>query len=154
MSCVVVITPILIASWPVMSAAVTAAVSSLGFAIVRNKAAEARSEVRPAARAKAEIEVEDSEVLGEAVSSESIVVERDGVRATFSRDQRGALKVCLDGAGHTKAELQQIGQELVARVTQQFVYHRIVTELKERKMNIVDEEVAADRTVTIRVRNL
>jgi hypothetical protein len=154
MSCVVVITPVLIASWPVMSAAVTAAVSSLGFAIVRNKAAGANSAVRSTARAKAEIEVEDSEVLGEAVSSESIVVEREGVRATFSRDQRGALKVCLDGAGHTKAELQRIGQELVERVTQQYVYHRIVTELKERKMNIVDEEVAADRTVTIRVRNL
>jgi hypothetical protein len=154
MSCVVVITPVLIASWPVISAAVTAAVSSMGFAVIRNKTAEDRNEVRASARAKAEIEVEESEVLSEVVSSEVIVVEREGVRATFSRDQRGALKVCLDGENHTKEELKQIGQELVERVTQQYVYHRIVTELKQRKMNIVDEEVAADRTVTIRVRNL
>ena len=62
--------------------------------------------------------------------------------------------MCLDGEGHTKEELKRVGQELVERVTQQYVYHRVVTELKERKMNIVDEEVAADRTVTIRVRNL
>ncbi len=154
MSCVVVITPILIASWPIMTAAVTAAVSSMGFAVVRNKAAEEKGEVRATTRAKAEIEVDNSEILGQAATSEVMVVEREGVRATFSRDARGALKVCLDGEGHTKAELQQIGQELVERVTQQYVYHRLVTELKERKMNIVDEEVAADRTVTIRVRNL
>jgi hypothetical protein len=153
MSCVVVITPVLIASWPVMSAAVTAAVGSLGFAIVRNAGAQdSRTQVKT--RTKAQIEVENSEVLGQCVSAETIVVERDGVVATFSRDERGALKVCLDGEGHTKEELKQIGQELVNRVTQQYVYHRVVTELKERKMNIVDEEVAADSTVTIRVRNL
>jgi hypothetical protein len=60
----------------------------------------------------------------------------------------------MEGEGYTKAQLKQMGQDLVERVTQQYVYHRIVTELKERKMNIVDEQVAADRTVTIRVRNL
>ena len=40
------------------------------------------------------------------------------------------------------------------RVTQQFVYNRIVTELKERHMSIVEEEVSEDRTIHIRVRNV
>jgi len=154
MSCVVVITPVLIASWPVMSAAVTAAVGSLGFAIVRNAGASQAVQSTAKERTKAEIEVADSEILQEAASSQTIVVEREGIKATFSRDARGSLKVCLDGEGHSKAELKRVGEELVERVTQQYVYHRVVTELKERKMNIVDEEVAADRTVTIRVRNL
>ena len=153
MSCVVVIVPVLIASWPVMSAAVTAAVGSMGFAIIRNAgAAEVKTTAK--ARSKAEIEVENSEILGEVASAQTIVVERDGIRATFTRDERGAMKVCLDGEGHSKEELKRVGQELVDRVTQQYVYHRVVTELKQRNMNIVDEEVAADRTVTIRVRNL
>ena len=154
MSCVVVITPVLIASWPVMSAAVTAAVGSLGFAIVRNASASQAVQNTAKTRTKAEIEEADSEILQEAASSQTIVVEREGIKATFSRDARGSLKVCLDGEGYSKAELKRVGEELVERVTQQYVYHRVVTELKERKMNIVDEEVAADRTVTIRVRNL
>jgi Protein of unknown function (DUF1257) len=154
MSCVVVITPVLIASWPVMSAAVTAAVGSLGFAIVRNASASQAVQSTAKTRTKAEIEVADSEILQEAASSQTIVVEREGIKATFSRDARGSLKVCLDGEGYSKAELKRVGEELVERVTQQYVYHRVVTELKERKMNIVEEEVAADRTVTIRVRNL
>ena len=46
-----------------------------------------------------------------------------------------------------------MGEELLGRVTQQFVYHRIVNELKDRNMAIVSEEVSEDRTVKIRVRN-
>ncbi len=46
-----------------------------------------------------------------------------------------------------------MGQELIGRVTQQYVYHKMITELRERKLAVVDEEVAEDRTIKIRVRN-
>ena len=101
-----------------------------------------------------EIEVEDSEILQEAAGTgEEIVVERDGVRATFSRDTRGGLRVCMEGAGMSKSALRKLGEELIGRVTQQYAYHRIVTELKERNMTIVDEQVSEDQSVKIRVRN-
>ena len=67
--------------------------------------------------------------------------------------RRGGLRVCMEGENRSKAELRKIGQELVDRVTQQYVYNRMVTELKQQHMNIVSEEVAEDRTVKIRVRN-
>lgn len=152
MSSVVVITPIVVASWPVISAAVTAAVGSLGFAVVRGAASHAQVSGAPSVRA--EIELEDSEVLQNAAAGQTIVVEREGMRATFSRDHRGALRLCMEGEGYSKAELERVGRELVDRVTQQYVYHRVVSELKDRHMAIVDEQVAADRTVTIRVRNV
>ena len=100
------------------------------------------------------IEVEDSEILagGEGLS-EQIVVEKAGIRAVFSRDARGALKVCMEGKGLSKRQLRELGEDLIGRVTQQFVYHRIVTELKEKNMQIVGEEVTADRVVRLRVRN-
>ena len=66
---------------------------------------------------------------------------------------RGGLRVCMEGTGVSRKELREIGQELIERVTQQYVYHRIVTELKARHMTIVDEELAEDRTVRIRVRS-
>jgi hypothetical protein len=151
MSTVLVVTPIVIASWPAISAAVAAAVGTLGFTAVREQEAN-REEASSTNRA--EIEVEDSEVLQEAGGSgEEIVVERDGIVARFSRDARGALKVCIEGHGHSKSELKRIGEELIGRVTQQYVYHRVVTELKQRNMAIVDEQVEKDRTVKIRVRN-
>lgn len=151
MSTVVVLTPLIIAHWPAITAAVTAAVGTLGFAVARAGPTES---LQSAQRNREEIEVDNSEILAESAGTDQqIVVERGGLRAVFSRDARGALRVCMEGAGYSKAELRKIGQELVDRVTQQYVYHRLVSELKARNMTIVDEEVAEDRTVKIRVRS-
>ena len=53
----------------------------------------------------------------------------------------------MEGQGVSKSQLQTIGEELLGAVTQQYVYHRLVTELKSRRMTILDEAVDADRTV-------
>jgi hypothetical protein len=104
---------------------------------------------------RAEIDVEDSEVLQEAALVDGrLVIERDDVRVIFTRDARGALKLCVEGESHSKAVLKKIGQEVLGRVTQQYVYNRLVNELQDRNMAIVDEQVSADHTVKIRVRNL
>ena len=149
MSTVMVITPILIANWPAITAAVAAAVGAMGFASIQEGHISTGLTTN-----REEIEVEDSEILEAAAgTAEEIVVERDGVRATFSRDARGALRVCMEGGGLSKAQLRKLGEELIGRVTQQYAYHRIVTELKQRNMTIVDEHVTEDQTVKIRVRN-
>ena len=151
MSSIIVLTPIIIANWPAITAVVTAAVGSLGFSAVQGIQAET-SHVTGTTRE--EIKVDNSEILANSAGrGEEIVVEREGLRAVFTRDGRGALRVCMEGKGHSKAELRKIGQELVDRVTQQYVYHRVITEMKERNMHVVSEEVAEYRTVKIRVRN-
>jgi hypothetical protein len=152
MSAVIVVTPLVIGSWPIITAAVTAAISSMGFSLVQ--AGQATRQVAQG-RAREEIEVDDSEILAESGGlRQELVVERDGLRAVFTRDERGALRLCLEGDGFSKSQLREIGEELIGRVTQQFVYHRLMTELKERHMNVVEEEMSEDRTIKIRVRNL
>lgn len=151
MSTVMVITPLVIANWSVISAAVMGAVGSLGFTALAERELESNTTT---GSNRAEIELEDSEILETAGGTgEQIVVERNGVLAVFSRDARGALRLCVEGEGYSKTQLQQIGEELIGRVTQQYVYHRVVSELSERNMAIVSEEVSADRSVKIRVRN-
>ncbi len=153
MSAVIVVTPVIIASsWPAIAAAISAAIGTAGFALAQEQQATVSDEV--STRNRAEIDVGDSEILSEAAGTgQSIVVERDGIVAKFSRDARGALRVCMEGEGVSKGQLKQIGEELVGRVTQQYVYHRVVSEMKERNMTVVQEEVDEDRTVRIRVRN-
>jgi hypothetical protein len=151
MSTVIVLAPVIIANWTVITAAVTAAIATMGFSVVRSSEEQT---VGVSNRTREEIDVEDSEILEQAAGSgQEIVVEREGVRAIFRRDARGVLKVCMEGEGHTKSDLRRIGDELIGRVTQQYVYHRVVTEMKNHNMAIVDEEVGEDRTVRIRVRN-
>lgn len=148
MSAMVVVTPLVIGNWPVIAAAVTAAVSSMGFAAVRD---ENIGRVNSETKTKTEIEVEDSEVFSDGLPQE-IVVERDGVRARFSHDESGALKLCMEGDHLSKSELRAIGEELIGRVTQQFVYHRLMTEMQTRHMNVIEEEVTENRTIRIRLR--
>jgi hypothetical protein len=153
MSTVLVVTPLVIAGWPILTAAISAAVGTLGFAVAQHDAGPQRRQIRDA-KNRAEIEVEDSEILaGTGGTGEEMVVERDGIRAVFSRDSRGALKLCLEGHELSKAELRRLGEELIGRVTQQYAYHRVISELKDRRMNIVDERVGEDQTIKIRVRN-
>ena len=152
MSSIIVLTPIIIANWPVITAVVAAAVGSMGFPTAQ--AAEMEQSHVAETTAREEIEVDNSEILANAAGrNEQIVVEREGMRAVFTRDVRGTLRVCMEGRGHSKTELRKIGQELVDRVTQQYVYHRVMTEMKQRDMHVVSEEVAEDRTVKIHVRN-
>ena len=152
MSTVIVVAPLIIGGWPVITAAVAAAMASMGFAAVKEGLVAQRQ--LQGTTQREEIEVEDSEILREAAGTEQeIVVQREGLTARFSRDVRGALKVCVEGEGYTKSQLRRIGQEMIERVTQQYVYHRLMTELHERNVTVVDEQVAEDRTVKIRVRN-
>jgi len=151
MSTVLVVTPVVIAQWPIIAAAITAAIASMGFTAIESVVT---GEAHTTTSEKEIIEVEESEILAaSAGTSEKIVVERDGIRATFSRDARGALRVCMEGRGLSKRQLRELGEELIGRVTQQYVYHRIVSELNEKNMTIVDQEVTSDRVVRLRVRN-
>lgn len=149
MSSVIVVAPVIIANWPVISAAVTAACGTLGFSLAQ-AAAEA---VELSTQNRAEIDIENSEVLGATAGVEQkLVVQRGALRATFTRDARGALKLCMEGP-LAKSELKRAGEELMGSVTQQYVYHRVMSELQARSLVVIDEEVTADRAVKIRVRN-
>jgi hypothetical protein len=146
-STVIRIGPVVVVEWVTIVGDIVAALDRLGFETVDD-------DVDASAVNRAEIEIEDSEILPSAAGTEEkLVVDRDGVRATFSRDARGALKLCLEGAHLSKAQLHALGEELMGRVTQQYAYHRIMSELKERNMTVVDEELSADQSVKIRVRN-
>ena len=82
MSTVLIVTPLVIAAWPTIATAVTAVVATMGFAVASGK-----TKVKVHGTTKTEIEVENSEVLDAA--GEEMIVERQGVRVTFSRDARG-----------------------------------------------------------------
>ena len=151
MSSVIVVAPIIIANWPAITAAVAAGVGTLGFSVINT--AELQSAMSENVT-REEIEVENSEILDSAAGTgEQMVVEKDGIKATFTRDARGALKICMEGKGKSKTELRQMGEALMGRVTQQYAYHRVVTELKQRNMTIVEEGMTETESVKIRIRN-
>jgi len=160
MSTVLIIAPLVVTSWPLITAAITASVSALGYAVAAdgvqeiNACYEEYREDLKNRRIREEITLENSEILADAANrGETLTVEKENIKVTFHRDIRGTLRLTIDAIGLSKAEIHKIGDELIGRVTQQYAYNRLVTEMKERGMTIVEETVEEDDTVKIRVRN-
>ncbi len=154
MSTVIILTPIIISSWPVIAAAAGAAAASLGLI--------AQSTVSEAAKNSALLEVENSVEVD--VSESTTVAQnmkenqklefttQEGLKITIGRDARGKCTVCASGKGFSKAELKQKSEEFVEKFTQCYVYNKVVTELKAKKFQIVDQKVEDDQSIRVNVR--
>jgi len=155
MSCVCILTPVVIAAWPAFSAAVTAAAASLGYTVVHAGLEEyQRSTVTETGERKVSLEIEQSEIVTNQLGRDQhISVTRGDVTVTFSRDARGRASICVTGPGHSDEELKAIGEELSQRVVQKYVHQRLMDEIKARQFVVVEEEVDENHAIRLKVRH-
>lgn len=152
MSSVCVLTPMVIGGWPIIANAVLGAAAAMGFNVVaqsRNQLPEGEQRM---ARERVEADVPNSDVLAENVTRDQrIVIEKNGVTLEFGVDARGRCTVCASGVGIGKNALKRIAEEASGRVVQQFAYHKLMTELANRKFRIIEERVEGDDSIQVRV---
>lgn len=149
MSVVFVVAPAVVASWPVLCAAIAGAAGALGYRSLK-QAAEVE-DVGPI-DTRTQVSLEAGEVVAESMQRESeFVVAKGDVTATFRRAADGRCLVHVAAENKSEAELTAVGRELVGRVTQQYAYNKVVTELKRQGFSVTDEEVTADQAIRIRV---
>ncbi len=153
MSCVCILTPVVIAAWPAFSAAVVAAATSLGYVAVEETLQVPAFEKTTDAPKRINLEIEQSElVTGQLARDQKISVTRDGVVVTFSRDARGKASLCVEGLGHSEASLRTMGEELSQRVVQKYVYQKLMEEMQKRQFCVVEEETTEDNSIRMKVR--
>jgi hypothetical protein len=153
MSCVCILTPVVIASWPAFSAAVAAAATSLGYAIVGEKLGQDQTDA-VAETGRVTLEIDQSEIVTNQLGRDQrIKVTRAGVTVEFARDARGKASICVTGPGYTDAELRVIGEELSRRVVQKYVHGRLLDEIRARGFNVVEEEVDENNAIRLKVRH-
>ncbi len=151
MSCVCILTPVVIAAWPQFSAAVAAAATSLGYAIMAEQKA---SSVAAEQTGRVELQIEQSELVTDQLARDQhVTVTRDGVTVTFSRDARGRASLCVTGAGMSREALRAQGEELSQRVVQQYVYQRLRDEIRARRFIVVEEQTDAQHAIRLKVRH-
>ncbi|HXI84355.1 MAG TPA: DUF1257 domain-containing protein [Verrucomicrobiae bacterium] len=155
MSSVSILTPVVVAAWPVFSAVVAAAATSMGYTVV----ADVLDKVGPITAAtkvarRVELQIANTELVTDQLGRDQhIAVTRGGVTVTFSRDARGHAQVCVNGVDETEEALRAVGEELSQRVVQQYVYQRLIDECRARQFLIVEEEVEADKSIRLKVRH-
>lgn len=141
-------------AWPAFTAAVVAAASSLGYQVATEVSRGRPGEATHEDTGAVQLEIERSEVVTNQLGRDQrIVVSREGVTVTFSRDARGKASLCVTGNGQSDEELRALGQELSAAVVQQYVYQKLKTEMRARGFNVVEEEVNEDRSIRLKVRH-
>jgi hypothetical protein len=151
MSCVCILTPVVIAAWPQFSAAVMAAATSLGYA-VSTELAKGASASRETTRV--DLQIEQSELVTDKLARDQrIAVTRNGVTVTFTRDARGRASLCVTGRGQSEEALRALGEELSQRVVQQYVYQRLMDEIRARQFVVVEEQTEANQAIRIKVRH-
>ncbi len=154
MSCVCILTPVVIAAWPAFSAAVMAAATSLGYQVVSDVAAQCKqSEPKKQKNKKIRLEVPNSELVTEQLGRDQrLSVTRDGVTITFSRDERGKALLSVTGNGQDEETLRRLGEQLSQCVVQKCVYQRLMEEMRAQNFTVV-EEVDEDQSIHLRVRH-
>lgn len=149
MSAVCILTPVVIAAWPAFSAAVSAAAVTLGYQVV----AEARGEVAEQVQNRVELQIDQSEIVTSTLGRDQrLRLTRENVTVVFSRDSRGRASICVTGEGHSDAELQAMGEELSQKVVQQYVYQRMMDEMRTRGYNVVEEQIDENQAIRLKVR--
>jgi hypothetical protein len=154
MSTVVILTPVIIGGWPMITAAVAGAATALGLAVKESVKEEVKQAAEQAnVEQQVEIALADSEVLAQSMATDKeIVLTKGNVELRVRRDERGRCTVCAKGKGHSKTELKQMAEQFTQKMTQCFVYNRVATELKNKGFQMVNEEVMDDDAIRINVR--
>ena len=141
-------------AWPAFSAAVVAAAASMGYQVAAEAHREFKGDSARKGTGAVQLEIERSEVVTNQLGRDQrISVTREGVTVTFSRDARGKAALCVTGNGHSDAALRAMGEELSQAVVQQYVYRKLMDEMRSRGFNVVEEEVNEDRSIRLKVRH-
>jgi hypothetical protein len=147
MGAILVLTPLVISAWPAIAAAVMGSAASMGFSVMGGQKEKPSPKIK-----KVETEIENSEVLAEQLGrGQKMVIQKDGITIEIGQDERGACTVCVHGV-QPERELRAIGEEVGGRIVQQFAYHKLMTELKGRNFNLVEENMTQDGSIQVRVR--
>ena len=136
----------------ILAPVVVAAATSMGYEVAASKVI--KEPEAPRQKGEVLLEIEQSEIVTDQLGREQqIVVTRDGVSITFSRDVRGRASLCVSGDGYTDDQLRGFGEELSQRVVQQYVYQKLVDEMRARNFLVVEEEVDATHAIRLKVRH-
>ena len=154
MSCVFVIVPIVAGSWTAICSVAGVAAGVLGYKKLSQAALEKGKEEEES-REKIELEDKYSNLLfSEMQAEEELCFEKEGIRILVTRNYRGHLKIKVYGEGKTKQELQKEAERFLNLVRRQFVYQKVMEEMKNKGFQVVKEEVEESGRIKIRLRRI
>ena len=148
MSGIVVVSPLLLAA-PVVMAAATAAAGSLGFTVCSDKV----EELIPATDVENNVgfDVTEAPGLKDLLQQQGqLILQRDDATVVI-REKGSGVHMEVRGLAEESA-LEELGRDLLQSINQHYAYDRVVSDLKSRGFEALDEEVEEDGTIRLKLR--
>ena len=148
MSGIVVVSPLLLAA-PIVMAAATAAASSLGFTVCSDKVEEALD-----TRAEENVvgfDVTEAQGMKDLLQQQGSLVLRRPDATVVIREKGSGVHMEVRGQA-AENQLETIGRDLLQSINQHYAYDRVVSDLKSRGFEALDEEVEEDGTIRLKLR--
>lgn len=147
MSGIFILAPVLAAA-PVVLTATAAVAAAMGFTMASHhlEAWQQADHERTV-----EFDINDAKGLTALVNQQGpILLQRDDATIMF-RAGKGRVQMLVKGAG-SHDELHALGQSVIDGITQQYAYHQVVSDLKARGFDKVEESQDEDGTIRLRLR--
>jgi len=148
--------PVLAAA-PVVLTATTAVAAAMGFVALSQGLQEVEAELngllQQNSQQVAEFDVAEAKGLTRLIAEQGpIVLDRPDATVCF-RSGKGRVQMLVRGKGsQTREQLEELGQEVLQRIQQQYAYHSVMTDLKKRGFGKVEEVQEEDGTIRLRLR--
>jgi len=142
------LTPVIIGAWPAISGCVASAVAALGFVAVSSASSAVKEEVEVETENTVEVELESSVQEG-CMGRQQFT--RDGITLTVKINRQGRLVVCAKGQ-ESKEMLQQTADTFAGKIQQAYSYSKAMTQLRESKFNVVEEQLGQDGKLHLKLR--
>lgn len=147
MSGIFVVTPLMLAA-PVVLAAATSAASSLGFNMV---AQEAEKLIPQEGENTVGFDIDEAEGLFELLQEKgTLVLQREDATVVL-QNKKNMVHMEVRGLA-AEEELEALGRQLLDSVTQYYAYDRVVSDLKQRGFEHLEETVDEDGTIRLKLR--
>ena len=148
MSGIVVVSPLLLAA-PVVMAAATAAASSLGFTICSGRVDELLETSEE--DTVVGFDVTEASGLKELLQQLGPLALKRPDALVLIREKGSGVHMEVRGRA-PEVELETVGRELLQSINQHYAYDRVMSDLKSRGFESLEEEVEEDGTIRLKLR--
>jgi len=148
MSGIVVVSPLLLAA-PVVMAAATAAASSLGFTICSGRVDELLETSEE--DTVVGFDVTEASGLKELLQQQGPLALKRPDALVLIREKGSGVHMEVRGRA-PEVELETVGRELLQSINQHYAYDRVMSDLKSRGFESLEEEVEEDGTIRLKLR--
>jgi hypothetical protein len=154
------LTPIIGMSFPALTPLIFAAAGALGYKVVVDMKERGdindllRQQILETTTVQTRLEDTVLDAMDEEVRrGEMLFFEKDNLKLTVMKDERGKLRVQVTGPrGADKRQLEKAGQQFAEELAQLFAQNRMVEELETLNAEVVEEQVNEQGEIVLKVR--